>query len=167
MTIKRAIKILQNGGVGVLPTDTIYGLVGQAQKPETVARIYRLKQRRPDKPFIILISDLAELKKFKIKPTRSMLKIINRFWPGPTSIIFTKRVACRLPASHRLRQLLKQTGPLAAPSANPEGRPPARTVAQAKKYFGDQVDFYLAGGRIKKKPSRLIAIKNGKIIVIR
>ena len=85
-----------------MPTDTIYGLVGQALNPETVARIRQLKQRRSNKPFIILISDWADLKKFNFKPTPAMRKIINRIWPWPVSIIFTKTLACRLPASPSL-----------------------------------------------------------------
>ncbi|MBI4136386.1 MAG: L-threonylcarbamoyladenylate synthase [Candidatus Vogelbacteria bacterium] len=167
MTIKQAIKILKNGAVGVIPTDTIYGLVGQALKLEIVARIYALKHRRPKKPSIVLISDIADLKKFNLRLTRTRLKTIKRFWPGSTSIIFNKTIACRLPAPSWLRRLLKQTGPLIAPSANPEGRPAAQTITQARKYFGDQVDFYLDGGQLDNKPSRLVAIKNGKIITIR
>lgn len=168
MTIKRTTKILKNGGVGVMPTDTIYGLVGQALKPETVARIYALKRRAPDKPCIILISSaVTDLKKFGIRPNRKIIVLLDRLWPGPTSIIFNETIACRLPAPDWLRRLLKQTGPLIAPSANPEGKEPAVTIAEAKKYFGGRVDFYLSGGKLTGKPSSLITVKNGKIRVIR
>lgn len=170
MTIKQAIKILQNGGVGVMPTDTIYGLVGQALNPRAVVKIYKLKRRRSNKPCIILISNLTDLKKFNFNPPPAMLKIIKRVWPGPISIIFNKTLACRLPASPWLGKLLKQTGPLIATSANLESRPPAQTITEAKKYFGpvgSGIDFYFAGGRLAGKSSTLIKFKNGKIIVIR
>ncbi len=167
MTNKQAIKILKAGGVGVIPTDTLYGLVASALSPEAVERVYQLKGRAPDKPCIILISDLADLKKFNFKPAPATLKIIKQLWPGPISVIFTNTLSCRRPAPNWLHRLLKKTGPLIAPSANPEGRPPATTIAQAKKYFGAQVDFYLDGGQLNNKPSRLIAIKNGKILIVR
>ena len=82
----------------------------------------------------------------------------------------TDTLAFRLPANVSLRNLLKKTGPLIAPSANPEGQKPARTAAAAKKYFCGQIDFYFptAGGRRLAGPSStLVAIQAGKIIVVR
>ena len=67
MVSKGIKKILLNHGVGVLPTDTLYGLVGSALSKKAVARIYKLRRRNPQKPFIILISSLADLKLFNIK----------------------------------------------------------------------------------------------------
>ncbi|MEK7621769.1 MAG: L-threonylcarbamoyladenylate synthase [Patescibacteria group bacterium] len=165
-----AIKILKHGGVGVMPTDTIYGLVGQALNPEAVTQIYKLKQRPTSKPFIILISDLSDLKKFKVNPSSTDRRIIRQVWPGPISIIFSRTLACRLPALPSLRKFLKQTGPLIATSANIAGGAPAHTITMAKKYFGPVgkgVDFYLAGKIINRKPSTLVKIKRGKIIVVR
>jgi L-threonylcarbamoyladenylate synthase len=72
-----------------------------------------------------------------------------------------------LPAKTKLRSLLKKTGPLAAPSANPEGLPPAKTIKEAKKYFRDRVDFYLDAGRLDSRPSAILSLKNGKIKVRR
>lgn len=170
---KSALSILQAGGIGVLPTDTIYGLVGSALNKKTIKRIYAVKKRNPNKPCIILISSLKDLAKFNIKPNKETLNILNKFWPGKVSIIING-IAFRLPASPRtgglnnknLIEILKQTGPLIAPSANPEGLPPAKTIAEAKAYFGNQVDFYVAG-RSNKKPSKLIKIENGAIEVLR
>ncbi|MFH1170272.1 MAG: L-threonylcarbamoyladenylate synthase [Candidatus Vogelbacteria bacterium] len=167
MNRNQAIKILKDGGVGVMPTDTIYGLVGQALNPITVARIYKLKHRPLNKPSIILIGDLADLKKFKFKPTPATLKIIKQIWPGPISIIFTKTLTCRLPALSPLRKLLKQTGPLIATSVNSADRPPAKNIIEAKKYFGKQVDFYFGKKRLTGKPSTLIKIRNNQILVLR
>ncbi len=166
--MQETIEIIKSGGVGVLPTDTIYGLVGQALNPETVARIYRLKKRSPDKPSIVMIGDLAELEKFQLAPNKATLKIIEQFWPGPTSIIFSPKLSFRLPKPSWLRELLRKTGPLIASSANPEGRPPAQTTAEAEAYFGNHVDFYHDAGCLIGKPSTLIDIKeNGAVEVIR
>ena len=76
-------------------------------------------------------------------------------------------MAFRLPDNHLLRSLIKQTGPLVAPSANLEGQAEAKTIAAAKKYFGDKIDFYLDAGTKESLPSTLIKIENDKIIVLR
>lgn len=159
----------------MLATDTLYGLVARALDKKAVTRIYKLKQRQPQKPFIILIANTGDLAQFGIEP----LAGLEKYWPGPTSIILpctdtglaylhrgTKSLAFRLPAKPSLRRLIKATGPLVAPSANPEGLPPARTITEAKAYFADSVDFYQPG-RTTAKPSKLIRINNSKIEILR
>jgi len=177
---QKIIKILKNGGVGVMPTDTIYGILGSALKKETVERIYKIRKREKTKPFIILISKVSDLKIFKIKPKEFQKKLIKKFWPGPFSLIFSsphkefsflhrgkKSLAFRIPKPKWLRSLLEKTGPLVAPSANLAGRPFAKTIKEAKKYFGKKVDFYFDAGKIDKKPSSLIDIRKKKIKILR
>jgi len=174
------ITILKIGGVGVLPTDTIYGIVGSALLPKTVARIYKLRRRNLKKPMIILVSSLVELKFFGIKLNPVIQRKLKNFWPGKVSIILpcaskkfsylhrgTKTLAFRLPAKPNLRAILKKTGPLVAPSANLEGRPPAKTIRAAEKYFGRRVDFYVDHGRLDGAPSRLITFQGDKVVSLR
>lgn len=174
------VKIILAGGVGILRTDTIYGLVGSALKEKTIERIYRLRHRHPKKPMIILISSLEDSSLFNIRIDAKTKKILNKSWPGKLSIIFpckskkfsylhrgVKTLAFRLSAKKSLIKLLKKTGPLVAPSANPEGESPAKTIGEAKKYFGDKVDFYIDSGRACSRPSTLVELKNGQLIVKR
>jgi L-threonylcarbamoyladenylate synthase len=174
------IKILKTGGVGILPTDTIYGLVGSALAPKTIERIYKLRHRDPKKPMIILISSLTHLKLFNIKLNKRIRKILSLFWPGPVSIILscpdkkftylhrgTKTLAFRLPKEKYLIELIKNTGPLVAPSANLEGKKPATTIQAAKKYFGSKIDFYVNAGQFKNRPSILIHVKSNDLILLR
>ena len=193
MLQKNVIKILKTGSIGVLATDTIYGLVGSALNKKTVERVYKARKRNPKKPCIILIGSIDDLAKFAIKTDKETAKVLNKYWGGkrPTSIILphsnpkfkylhrgTKTLAFRLPARRpgggpkkpSLIKLLKQTGPLIAPSANPEGWPPAKTIAEARAYFGEQVDFYLPSRSRAKaglRPSKLIKIENSKVIILR
>lgn len=166
--------------MGVLPTDTLYGLVGSAFSPTAVEKIYRLKKRDPKKPLIVLISDWQDLEKFGAEISATDKKILEEHWPGPTSVILsvtgnnfeylhrsTGTIAFRWPKNEKLQEILKVTGPLVAPSANPEGQPPATTIAEAKKYFGDQVSFYQDGGTLAGAPSTLIKLQNGKIEILR
>ncbi len=168
---KKLIAVIGRGGVGVMPTDTIYGLVGSALSQKTVERIYRLRRRNPKKPVIVLIGDLADLKRFGVKPAPRVKAFLKKIWPGPYSVVLpcphkkftyihrgTETLAFRLPEPKWLRELLRATGPLAAPSANPEGKPPAKTIAEAKKYFGTKADFYVYGAT-RAAPSTFLEIK--------
>ncbi len=176
------VKILVAGGVGVLPTDTIYGIVGSALLPKTVARIYRLRRRDPKKPMIILAASKSAVKQFGVSIDPKG-KILDRVWPGKVSVILpvsrkaaakfrylhrgTNALAFRVPRPAWLRALLKKTGPLIAPSANFEGKPPASTIREAKKYFGDKADFYVDHGRLAGEPSALIKITKRDIVTLR
>lgn len=164
----------------MLATDTIYGLVGSALKPETVERIYRLRFRNFKKPMIVLLSSLDDLKLFKIKLNNKEQEVISKLWPGKVSIILncpypefrylhrgTGTVAFRLSEKNQLIDLLKKVGPLVAPSANPEGKAPAKTIEEAKNYFGKKVDFYLDDGRVLGLPSTLVAIENERLVIKR
>jgi L-threonylcarbamoyladenylate synthase len=173
------INILKDGGIGILPTDTLYGLVGQALNPDTVERIYQVRKRRPDKPFIVLISDISDLDKLEIKLDDKSKKVLEKVWPGQVSVILPcsnkkleylhrgMNLAIRLPDQQRLKDIIKSTGPLVAPSANFEGENPAYTIAEAKDYFGDRVDFYEDVGKLESEPSTLIRLKDGEIEVLR
>ena len=176
----RAINLLKEGGVGILATDTIYGLVGSALKPETVERIYRLRYRGLRKPMIVLIGALADLDFFKIKLTEKERNLLVKIWPGKISVILpcpsrkfeylhrgTETLAFRIPEKLMLVDILRKTGPLVAPSANPEGLSPAESIEEAKEYFGETVDFYLDEGRIEGAPSTLVAIEGGKVVLKR
>ncbi len=175
-----AIKILQNGGVGVLATDTLYGIVGSALNKKTVTRIYDLRKRDLDKPMIILIGDIEDVLKFDVIVSNADKKILSKLWPNKISIILdcpsskfeylhrgTKTIALRLPADEKLRALLKETGPLVAPSANTQGNAPAKTITEAKIYFDNNVDFYLDSGVIDSEPSTVVSLKNGELKIIR
>ncbi|MEK7195632.1 MAG: L-threonylcarbamoyladenylate synthase [Patescibacteria group bacterium] len=173
--LKRALK---NGRVVVMQTDTIYGIVGQALSLKTVERIYKLRRRSPGKPMVVLISSLDDLNLFGVKLAIKEEKILNNIWPGKVSVVLncsvdidylhrgTNTIAFRLPRPRWLRNLLVQTGPLVAPSANLEGHEPARLISEAKKYFGKRA-LYLDGGKVISKPSTLVSLKKGKLKVLR
>jgi L-threonylcarbamoyladenylate synthase len=179
-----AAAILSAGGVGILPTDTLYGIVGSALDKKVVERIYRLRERNAKKPMIILIGDLADLRSFGVALDKKERTLAGRVWPGKVSVVMsiagtapvrkfaylhrgTKTLAFRMPAPVWLRTLLKKTGPLVAPSANTEGEPPAKTIAEAKKYFGANVEFYANAGRRVSRPSTIVRLDKGNPIILR
>lgn len=180
MERKQVISILKNGGIGVMPTDTLYGLVGPALSLEAVERIYKVRKRSPDKPLIVLISSPEDLELFGIPTDKGPGRVAQRFWPGRVSVIVpcdkpefeylhrgTKTLAFRLPEKQELVELLKETGPLVAPSANLSGEMPSLTVEEAKRYFGTSVDFYVDEGLIQSEPSSIIQVTGHKILIVR
>lgn len=171
--------LLKEGVAAVMPTDTIYGICGSALNEKTVEKIYRLRKRDLKKPMIVLISGLDDLKILGVKLSRKDQEILKAIWPAKISVVLecknkkfgylhreTKTLAFRIPQSKFLVKILKIAGPLVAPSANWEGDRPARTISEAKKYFGNKVVYYDAG-KIIGRASTLIKLKNGKYEIIR
>ena len=129
--------LINQNQVGIILTDTVYGIVCHAQNPECVERIYEIKKRDLNKPPIIIISNLEQIKEFGIELNASLELIIKQYWPGSNSLIFelkkpasqkkfeylhrgTNSLAIRLPEYLRnleLLDLVNQTGPLATSSA--------------------------------------------------
>lgn len=176
----RIIHILRAGGIGVMATDTLYGLVGSAFSNEAVKRLYRAKGRDEGKPFIILISSASDLERFGIRLNEQEKTILHSVWPGTVSVILpcpdsrfgylhrgTGTLAFRLPNDDGLRAFLREAGPLAAPSANPQGKKPAETILDAEMYFGNEADFYRDGGKKEGLASTVIEMRDGKIHVLR
>jgi len=175
----KAAKLLKEGAIGVIPTDTIYGICTSAFNKKSVEKVYKLRKRNPSKPCIILISDIKDLISFKVKISDWQNKIINQLWPGSISIIFkcqnknffylhrgTKSLSFRLPKDRFILKILKFSGPLIAPSANWESFPPSKNIKEAKKYFKDKV-FYLDKGDLVSSPSTLIDLSQGRIEILR
>ena len=164
--------------VAVIRTDTLYGLVARAADPAAVRRVYALKNRSLDKAVLLLVDGVASLYD---QPSPAALSLFAAVWPGPVSIIIAspsapewlprveETLAFRQPDAVGLRELIRLTGSLIAPSANLEGRPPAVDVAEAKAYFGDRVDLYVDGGRVEDpRPSRLIRVHpDGTQVILR
>lgn len=168
VTDPEIVRRLQAGGIGVLRTDTLYGVVARADDEAAVERIYALKGRDDTKSPIVLIASLGQLYDQPDEPATELLADV---WPGKVSVILDSHrapawitrgndsVAYRLPAHDDLRDLITQTGPLIAPSANPQGERPAMTIKQAEAYFGDGVDFYIDEGTVTDDtPSQLLHV---------
>jgi len=146
--------MLQSGAVGVMPTDTILGVVGSALRPEVVERIYRLKKRDRDKPLITLIGSYSDLSRFHLDISPKLARFLTQIWPGPVTVIFPLKgksyqylskdggISLRLPKEKWLRDVLNQTGPLIATSANLEGEKEAESIEEAFTYFRGGIDFY-------------------------
>lgn len=168
------IEALREGQAVIARTDTLYGLLARAEDEQAVSRVFTLKGRNSSKSPIVLISNREQL--FD-KPKSQVAKLMDDFWPGPSSIVVpsdnapiwlsrgNSSVAYRQPHNDELTGLVSITGPLIAPSANPEGAEPAMNIDQAIEYFGEGVNVYVDGGEVTdSKPSKLLRInENGTV----
>jgi L-threonylcarbamoyladenylate synthase len=128
----------------------------------------------------LLIDTIATLEEFGIFLQDTDRQALEKVWPGKVSVVFdckgdqlaylhrgTRTLAFRIPDDKDLRDLIQRTGPLLAPSANPEGQPPARTVLEAQQFFGDQVVVFVDGGYRESPPSTVARLQGGVWEVLR
>ena len=170
------IKEIAKGAVGVLPTDTVYGLVASARNPRAAAGLYKLK-RRENKPGTVIAASCEQLIQLGVE--QKYVDNAKAFWPNQISIILpvdpkldylsqgVGSIAFRVVADDALRSLLEKTGPLLTSSANDPGDPPATTIQMAKDYFQDKVAYYVDGGKKSDNPSTIIQIQDAGVKVIR
>lgn len=172
------VDVLKNGGIVVLRTDTIYGIVTSADNRKNSDTIFAMKQRDADKSCIVLIADTSQMwDEVSREAYQAAEHVLGDTYPTSVIVPIGERtpewlvhhdqhqddVAFRIPSTASwLIKVLEQTGPLIAPSANLQGQPPAKNVEEAYRYFGDAVDLYVEGGTVESaEPSHLYRVVNG------
>jgi L-threonylcarbamoyladenylate synthase len=170
-TLQDAANLLRAGALVITPTDTVYGMVADATNDEAIERLYRAKGREPQKPFLVLVPSAQEAKRNGIFGPHAA-RLAEQLWPGPLSLIVPRApgsllspalnrraptIALRVPDCAPLQALLAALGrPLAAPSANRSGQPPAQTAAAAAAELGTEVALILDGGPSGQTESTLL-----------
>ncbi|PLX25481.1 MAG: threonylcarbamoyl-AMP synthase [Salinivirgaceae bacterium] len=158
--IKLAAKYIQEGKLVAFPTETVYGLGANALDPMAVAKIFEAKERPSFDPLIVHIGSLDQLKSLVREIDNRILKIANKFWPGPLTMVLPKSdivpdlvtsglntVGIRMPGNEIALELIRTSDrPIAAPSANKFGRISPTTAAHVKKQLPD-IDYILDGGK--------------------
>jgi len=171
------IELIRNDTIGVIPTDTQYGLVCSAANQMAIEQLYHIKQRER-KPGTIIAANLEQLIGLGLKAR--YLKAVADYWPNAVSIVIpcgpelqqlhlgAFSLAVRIPKPEAFRRFLEKTGPLLTSSANLSSKPPANSIREAIAYFGDKVDFYVDGGNLQgRKPSTIIRVFDDVIEVLR
>jgi L-threonylcarbamoyladenylate synthase len=179
--LNRIGTLVTRGGVIAFRTDTFYGLGADPFNRSAIQLIKDLKGREDGKPILVLISDPDQIGRLIEKRTTEFVKLVERFWPGPLTIIGqaasglpdeltagTKTVGVRLPADDDVRELVRTCGgALTATSANPAGQAPARTAQAVAAYFGDRVDVVDGGAARTDQPSTVVEAKNDEVSLVR
>ncbi|MCR5387660.1 MAG: threonylcarbamoyl-AMP synthase [Lachnospiraceae bacterium] len=159
--LKHAGEVIKNGGLAAFPTETVYGLGGDAKNPESSKKIYAAKGRPSDNPLIVHIADFEDIKKISKNLPDLAKKLSDAFWPGPLTMIVEKNdvipyettggldtVAVRLPSDEVARELIRASGGfVAAPSANTSGRPSPTKAWHVIEDMDGKIDVIIDSGR--------------------
>ena len=158
--IRAAGEILRKGGLVAFPTETVYGLGGDAFNPESSRKIYAAKGRPSDNPLIVHICRIEDLEKVALQVTPEALRLAEAFWPGPLTMIMKRTdvipnevsagldtVAIRFPSHPVAQEIIRAANtPLAAPSANLSGSPSPTTARHVLNDMDGKIDAVLDGG---------------------
>lgn len=158
--ITQAAETLKNGGLVAFPTETVYGLGADGLNPKAVKSIFEAKGRPADNPLILHISDQKQLQKIVKNVNKTAKTLMEKFWPGPLTIVMDKTdsvpketsggldtVAVRFPAHPLARKLIEKAGvPVAAPSANTSGRPSPTRAEHVLEDMNGKIPWILDGG---------------------
>jgi len=157
--LNKAISLIRDGDVVVIPTETVYGLAGDAKNAIAVQKIFKTKGRPADNPLIVHISSIDQLHEFAESIPDDALQLANKFWPGPLTLILKRKpavldivtagletVAIRMPNHPIALDLIRNTGPVTAPSANRSGKPSPTNPEHIKQDYGVGLPI-LEGGK--------------------
>ena len=180
--IERAAALIRDGGLVVIPTETVYGLGGDGTNPLSAQKIYAAKGRPSDNPLIIHISDPSEAENYAYTG-ELYYKLAKTFMPGPLTVILPKKdtvpydttggldtVAIRCPSHPIANAIIKAAGvPVAAPSANISGKPSTTAVKYVIEDFDGRVDMIIDGGacEIGLESTIVLITKEGGLILLR
>ncbi len=153
-SIKQAGSILKNGGLVIMPTETVYGIAANNLNKKAIERLYVIKNRPKDKLFSLHIDDKRKIEDFATAIPVCAYKLIDKFWPGPLTIILKSKnnggIGIRMPDEKIALKVIAEAGvPLVCPSANISGEPAPKNFAQAIKDLNGLVDFAIDSGPTK------------------
>ncbi len=160
--LKEAGLILRNGGLVAFPTETVYGLGGDALNKDSSHKIYEAKGRPSDNPLIVHIASLEDLPLIAEDVDETVYKVAEAFWPGPLTIILPKSdrvpkettgglqtVAVRFPSNPVARKLIEYAGGyVAAPSANVSGKPSPTLAKYVEEDMNGRIEMIIDGGEV-------------------
>lgn len=177
-----AAEILKNGGIVAIPTETVYGLAGNAYDPKALAKIFEAKKRPHFDPLIVHISAFEELRDVAAEIPEKAQSLAKAYWPGPMTLVLPKTeripdlatsglptVAVRFPNHPVAQKIIRLSGvPLAAPSANLFQHVSPTTAAHVAEQLGNVIDGIVDGGSCEVGvESTIIAFPNGEPVILR
>lgn len=180
--LKEAGEIIKKGGLVLFPTETVYGLGANGLNSEAVERIFDVKGRKLDNPINLLVSNMQMVEKLAQNITELEYKLMNKFFPGPLTIILEKKdivpdivtaggktVGIRMPSGEIAKKLVEYAEvPIAAPSANISGKPSGTTFEDVYNDFRNKVDYFIDGGRCNIGiESTIIKVIDGIVHILR
>jgi L-threonylcarbamoyladenylate synthase len=166
--LRRAVEVLKDGGLVVAPTETRYGLLGRADQPEAVRKVYAVKKRRPDQATAVFVARVETIR-YYAHLNRIARRLAMLFLPGPLTLILSVLPQLVSPVAHKgkigirvspapvIQMITEEIAvPLTATSANLSGSPELGSIGEISQTLGGSVDLYLDGGMLTGSPSTVV-----------
>ncbi len=177
---EEVLNTIRSGGVVALPTDTVYGIACSVTDPKAIQSLYEIKIRESIKAIPVLIADLDQIEQVASRLNEHALKLAKSFWPGALTIIVEKNgalpgnltihptVGIRIPDHDWLRAIMRETGPLAATSANMSGDSSPSSAEQVLVQLEGRIELIIDGGECKGGiSSTVVDCSTDEIVILR
>ncbi len=181
MDIKRIVNVINEGGLVISPTDTVYGIMADAMDEEVIKKVFEVKKRPFSKPLILLMDSLEMIKEYTLDLSVEECELISKFLPGKLSIILKKNemisdlitsgkdtVAIRIPDNKELLQVIRCLGrPIVSTSANISDNEIITKVDDIDKELAKSIDLIVDGGVMSNVSSTVVRFDEGKLVILR
>jgi L-threonylcarbamoyladenylate synthase len=177
-----AAAVIRSGGIAAIPTETSYGLAVDPFNDQALKQLFEIKQRPSSKPVLVLIDDVQHLSRLTITTPAIYQPLIERYWPGPLTLIFPARltlpslltagtgtIGVRISSHQAASEICSRAGgAITATSANISGQRPARAVTDLIDSFEESIDLIVDGGELgKAPPSTVLAYRDDRLLLVR
>ena len=181
MDIGKLVDLINNGNIAVVPTDTVYGIIGDATNIDVIHKVYEVKKRDYSKPLILMVSSIDMLEKYVLEVNNIEKKLIDRYWPGKLTILFKKNnnvddlitsgselVGIRYPDNKELNELMdKLNKPLISTSCNISSKEVITSIDMLEEDISKYVSYVYDGGILSDTSSTIVRVNGGKIEILR
>ncbi len=178
--VERAAAVLREGGVGVIPTDTVYGIAALARDKGAVSRVLDMKERPPYKPLPVQVASMLQADMLAVVDGPAFAALAEKFWPGPLTMVLPRKqagphlayqgldtIGLRMPDNMFCISLIEHAGYLVVPSANPPGQPSPVSLSDVSPDILGNVDFVVEGGSCEVGVESTVVDLCGRVRVLR
>ena len=181
MNIDKIVEVLNDGGIVITPTDTIYGIMGDALNEDVIKKIFDIKKRPLNKPLLLLMNSFEMVMEYTEEISEKERNLIDRFWPGLVTFILKKNskvnnlitsgndtVGIRIPDNKDLLEIISRLKrPVISTSANITGTEVITSTELIEKDLIDNIDYIEDGGEVDNVSSTIVKVENNELIVLR
>lgn len=181
MNIDKIVEIINSSGLVISPTDTVYGIMGDALNKESIKNVYDVKRRDYKKPLILLMSSIDMIKEYTLDISEDEMNLMKKFYPGCMTLLLRRNskvddmicnngeyVGVRIPDNKDLLSIIEKLGrPVFSTSCNISGNDVVRSVDEIDEEIISKVDYIYDGGYIDSVSSTVVRIDNGEVVILR
>ena len=181
MNIDKIVEIINSSGLVISPTDTVYGIMGDALNKESIKNVYDVKRRDYKKPLILLMSSIDMIKEYTLDISEDEMNLMKKFYPGCMTLLLKRNskvdgmicnngeyVGVRIPDNKDLLSIIEKLGrPVFSTSCNISGNDVVRSVDEIDEEIVSKVDYIYDGGYIDSVSSTVVRIDNGEAVILR